>query len=215
MKKFNVVLRLLFATFCLALFTSQIFLNPAIATTHNHSSFYISMTTYHNRMMDAVPSGFVAFIGNSHLQSMPVNFIVPEAVNLGIGGDTVQGVTDRLKGNSKLVTAKAIVLDVGINNLANGYTPTALQTPTKDMLAVFPASVPLIWLEVPPVDEKKYAYVKNTDIKLYNEFIKKLCSARKNCTYSAFPSVLKDGNGLSPSYHIGDGLHLNGKGYKI
>jgi len=196
------------------IFKGQVHSSTAPTATQAFNSFYISMTTYHERMMDALPDGIIAFIGDSHFQAMPVNFIVPEAVNLGIGGDTIQGVTKRLKGYKKLNTAKAIVLNIGVNNLSNGYTPETLKVPTEQMLKNLPDK-PLLWVAVPPIDESTFEFTTNKDIAAYNNHIQQLCEARKNCVFSSFPESLLREDGLSSNYHIGDGLHLNGAGYKV
>lgn len=177
-------------------------------------TFYTSMTTYHTRMMDALPDGIVAFIGDSHFQAMPVNFIVPNAINLGIGGDTVQGVIDRLPNYTKLASAKAIVLDIGVNNLSNGDTTETLKGPTQKMLKALPDK-PLLWLAVPPIDESKFNATTNEEITVYNTYIKSLCAARSHCHFSEFPPTLVKNGGLTSECHIGDGLHMNGKGYNI
>lgn len=216
MRKYLFILVLLIGVLAGAafLFKAQVHSNTAPKPPEAFNSFYISMTTYHERMMNALPDGIIAFIGDSHFQAMPVNFIVAEAVNLGIGGDTVQGVTKRLAKYKKLATARAIVLGIGVNNLSNGDTPETLKMPTEKMLRSLPDK-PLLWVAAPPVDESVFDFTTNKNIAAYNDYIQTLCKARKNCVFSSFPDNLMKDGGLSSDYHIGDGLHLNGAGYKV
>lgn len=82
------------------------------------SLFYKSMVDYHKRMDGSIPDGAVIFIGDSITQGLATSAISHAGVNLGIGLDTTAGVLNRLQFYKSIDRSKAVVLAIGVNDLA-------------------------------------------------------------------------------------------------
>ena len=55
------------------------------------------------------------FLGDSHVQGLAVSSITPNAVNLGIGGNTTVGLIQRLQNLKSLQLARTVVIAIGYN----------------------------------------------------------------------------------------------------
>lgn len=79
-----------------------------------------------------------------------------------------------------------------------------------------PASIPIIWFAVPPVDGTIETGKSNERIGEFNRQIRQLCAARENCSFIDLTDQLANANGnLKPAYHTGDGVTFNKSGTRI
>ena len=170
------------------------------------------------RLDSTLPPGGIYFIGDSGIESLDVGQVADHAVNYGIGGDTIAGVIRRLPVYKSLVSARAIVLLVGSNDLIE--RPAA--EPAKDYAALLAAlpNVPLIAVAVLPIDARVVRYDQghrnNGEIARLDKALKALCEGRSSCSFLDLGARLVDDTGnLSPAFDWGDGLHLNAAGYRI
>ncbi len=179
------------------------------------SHYITSMNTMHARVdQNTSPNAFI-FIGDSLVQGLSVTSIHPVAVNFGIGHDTVNGVLKRSSNYQSLKDASSVIISVGINDLRKNTVKNIIAN-YKVMLQKL-SRIPSIYIhEVLPIDSKVLGAELQKKIILFNEDLFKITKDFDNITLLESSSKFIDLNGdLKPSLHLGDGLHLNKKGYDI
>jgi lysophospholipase L1-like esterase len=177
---------------------------------------YQTMLSHHRRMDDLVPAHAVIFIGDSITQSLAVATVAPNAVNYGIGSDTTLGVLNRLPLYRSLSRADVIVLQIGVNDLKR-RGDEAIIANYKQILEHLPKQARVIVNAIHPVDEVFWGGGgANRRIKHINLGFRRLADQNESWIYCDAGKQLsgKEGN-LQSDFHIGDGVHLNAKGYRI
>lgn len=180
------------------------------------TDYYRRVLRYHARSVDAVPDGCVIFIGDSITQGLAVSAVSPLAVNYGIGGDTTQGVLERLPVYMPAIErAKCVVVAIGVNDTIY-RTPSEAVRNYARILDRLPEDCPVITSAILPVDgSSSEALGQRTKwINRFNQELKELVDKRPAATLVDSSVVLDtDGDGqLDNSLHDGDGLHLNSAG---
>ncbi len=175
------------------------------------SEHYLEMTQYHARIDQSLPRNAVLFIGDSHIQSLLTNFDGFVSVNFGIGNDTTTGVIKRISSYISLQSAKAVVLQIGINDLEyRSVSQTLAQC--QQLLQQLPVNTPILLTAVFPVSETTIADGRhwNQEVAELNTGLKQHCDAIEQCQYLDLGNKLRDSHGdLAERYHIGDGVHLS------
>ena len=182
-----------------------------------YSRHYKEMIQYHQYRDKQVTKGSVIFIGDSITEGLAVNAVAPNAVNYGIGADTTLGVLGRIKYYDSLNSAHAIVLAIGVNDLERRNNKEIIENFNK-IFNKFPNDIPILVSSILPIDEKIIQIGRNINkrINRLNKKIKVLCDHKKSLTFLDSTQKFIDTKGnLLNSYHIGDGIHLSSKAYKI
>ncbi|MGU3462973.1 GDSL-type esterase/lipase family protein [Bacillus sp. D48C] len=137
--------------------------------------------------------------------------------NRGIGGDTTVGVLDRIDQVISLKPSKVFLM-IGINDFS-------VKTPKEDVLQNYdtilnrlsagtPDTKVFIQSILPIMNIQELSTISNKDINWTNEKLKKVAS-EKGYTFINLHPLFLDGKGeLKKDLNV-DGLHLNGKGYKV
>ncbi|MFA7693777.1 MAG: GDSL family lipase [Candidatus Hydrogenedentes bacterium] len=174
------------------------------------------MLVYHKYMDGNVPEGSVLFIGDSITQGLCVAAVHPSAINYGIGSDTTLGVLERLPVYKSAEQAAAIVFAIGVNDLSRRDNDAIVENYQKIIQAV-PAHVPLLFSAILPLDERNKPEEKhyNQRILELNTCLKDLCEKKDYAFLDMTPILADDTGNLKPSYHTGDGVHLNTEGYAL
>lgn len=176
---------------------------------------YHDRLVFNFRVAENIPENAIVFIGDSFVQGLCVAAVTPYGVNLGIGRDTTSGVLQRISQYGLIGRAKAIIVTVGINDLIQGFQDGIAER-YELILQFIPRHVPVVLSAILPVDEQATLKVKNRDIVLVNRAISDVCSRYENCYFSEFAKNSIDFSGnLASKYHVGDGIHLNSRGYRI
>ncbi len=180
--------------------------------------FYHEMVAYHMYADSSITEESTLFIGDSIVQGACVVCVVPNAVNLGIGRDTTKGVIERLRKYTSLHIVNAVVVAVGINDLARRNRIEQIDN-YAHILNLIPKTTRVVIVGILPLDAKVAGKGNdiNQRIKQLNDAIKLMCLDRVRCVYVDMTDLLIEGHkwGLSPEYHVGDGVHLNKDGYVI
>ena len=174
------------------------------------------MLSYHKRIDGNVPDGAVIFIGDSITQGLAVIAVSPKSVNYGIGSDTTIGVLERIPAYKSLSHAKAIIIAIGVNDLRRRDNDEIIKN-YKQILKKLPENIPIIANAILPVDEEIRNQTRRNDrISSLNIALNSICDGYKNVYFVNLSKQLIDsGNNLADSYHVGDGIHLNTKGYNV
>jgi hypothetical protein len=141
-------------------------------------------------------AGCVVFIGDSLIQSLPVNRIASPALNLGIGGEPTGRLLIRARSYQSLRTARAVVVQSGINDLVRGASPESIVANLEALRAFVPAQVPVVVCELLP---NRFA-----DVAPVNKLIRERLGGSCRIVSGDCISEKK----LSPITCEGDGLHL-------
>ena len=110
-----------------------------------------------------------------------------------------------------------MVLSVGVNDLPRRSNEEIIKN-YRQILAAVPPAVPVIFSAVLPFDEETSAEFlgRNRRVQELNRAAKQLCASFKNCQFLDSGGKLIDRAGnLAHEYHVGDGVHLNAKGYSL
>lgn len=192
---------------CLALLVLVVkdrYLSPPDDNWHNRlHSFYL-------RYDQNVPNDSLVFVGDSHIQGMCTTCVSNSAINFGIGKDRTTDVIRRISSYQSVRTAKAIILQVGHNDLKSDSNEkiianydVLLRTLSGDQKILVVAQFP-VGIQVEHFDQI------NLRKRQINEAVQNLCTLNKQCTMLDLTSSLTDEAGpLSSKYHLGDGVHLN------
>jgi lysophospholipase L1-like esterase len=180
---------------------------------------FVRMVSYHDRMDGNVPAGAVVFIGASHVQGLFTDAVAMPSVNYGIGGDTTVGLLSRLSRYRCLDRAAAVVLAIGMNDLARRDN-TKIVANYQHILRALPPALPTVVTALFPVDAESMTDplpgVSNARIAGVNRALAGLCATDPRCAFLDIGASLADKEGnLSKANHVGDGVHLNNEGYRI
>jgi lysophospholipase L1-like esterase len=160
----------------------------------------------------------IVLLGDSLIENLPPDLVPPETLNLGLGGVRAAQLHQILGRYPSLHLAKAIVLEIGVNDLCIGNGGDALQAEIQSLAASLPANVPLVWSAILPVDAARSegkCVATSAMIIATNRLLARICSARGNCVFAdAYASMAGPQDLLKPEFHIGDGIHLNRRGYE-
>lgn len=179
------------------------------------SLVYQHWTAAHSRSDSRARPEALVFIGDSMMRDLDTSSIARHTLNLAIPTDTTAGVLKRMEGYRSLLTARGVVLGIGLNDLLYRPMPSALENFGR-ILSLVPSAAPVVVLGVLPVDERATDLFKNKDIVALNEGIAGLCAQRPHCFFVPPSGKLRDGNGQLPaSAHDGDGVHLSASGHDI
>jgi lysophospholipase L1-like esterase len=193
----------------LAVLLARSLARPAAAP--EPSAFVLETMQTHDRLDAQVPEESVLFVGDSITQGLYVARVTEAAVNLGISGDTTIGVLARLPRLTCVPRARAVVMAIGVNDLRLRSNEEILANFGR-ILRELPGRV--VWSAVLPVDERAAASWHG-----YNQRIRELnADMRKaSCglvTFVDAGELLADALG-NLRYHVGDGVHLDARGYAI
>lgn len=177
---------------------------------------YRRMLIIHKSMDRIVPEKAVILIGDSLIQRLAGAAVSPLSINFGIGGDTTEGVLQRIPEYQSLKRAKAIVLLVGYNDLHMHINAQIIHN-YQAILEGLPSDIPIVVSAVLPVDQKAIQEADvNQRIKEVNSAIEVICRQYPNISFINLAPKLVDNTGnLADKYHVGDGIHLSSKGYGL
>ena len=171
--------------------------------------------------------GQIVFIGDSitdlyildqHYADLPL-----ATYNRGIGGDTTQGVLNRLKVSAFDIVPSVIVLMIGTNDINGNYEKAGIFERYEKIIDEIYKNLPdvtLFCMSVIPQNEVLETYsaikVENTTKIIFevNAHIKAL-AREKGATYLDVFSLLADENDRLIKEYSDDGLHLNEKGLTV
>lgn len=177
---------------------------------------YRKILLFHRRADQNSPENQVAFFGDSHIQGLAVAAVAPRSVNWGISGDTSRGLIKRLPLYSSISRTGLIVIEIGINDFAASSDEEILDN-YKKIAGAFPHNIPVLFSAILPVDDSiTKRHQTNQRIRKINSGLQEICESYPNVHFLDISADLTDATGeLSPTNHIGDGIHLNALGYSI
>ncbi len=164
----------------------------------------------------------IVFLGNSITDGGEFSelFDMPNIKNRGIRSDIITGVEKRV---SQVTSGhpRKIFLLIGINDVSHGHSAAELARRYERLVKRIRNESPqteLYLQSVMPVNNtpKRYKNLigKEKVIKDFNSRIKEIAEANGAQYVDLWPA-LADKNGQLPMAYTNDGLHLNGRGYRV
>ena len=161
----------------------------------------------HLARLDAnIPDGAALFLGSSSIQGLAVADVAANAANLGIGGETIPELKQRMSGYTSLPRARLVVLAIGYNDLCCQPPDRALAA-YPALLARIPASTPLVISGVQEGAENPSPAATRT----FNAGLRALCAARAPCAFVDIAALLD--TPARRDRYAADGVHLSAAGY--
>ncbi|QHJ00600.1 hypothetical protein GT347_23025 [Xylophilus rhododendri] len=156
----------------------------------------------------------VALLGDSITEGgLWANYFPSQRVlNLGIGGDTTQGMLNRL---GPLLAAKPpkVFVMAGINDLLRGRAADDVFGTYKQILAELYAPERKIYVESTLYVTAPTPVAVNEKVQRLNTQLRQLCEQTRRCTFVDMNAILAPTGQLLPGFTV-DGLHLNQAGYE-
>ena len=181
------------------------------------SDRFIDIQTAHLRRLDGASSeGRIVFLGSSTFQGLDVSAITPVGLNLSVGGDTLQRLIVRSSAYKSLATARAVVVNIGLNDLNNDCV-----MPKADIRRLFgfiPTNTHLVivGLQEIPYGGQSRPCQRNELPNLISGFNSRLlhaCEERAKCRYVNNPISSGMDDETKKAMLEPDGIHLSPLGY--
>lgn len=175
-------------------------------------------------LFELLPVGHddIVFLGNSITDGGEFHelFGMNNIKNRGIRSDAIPGVEKRLGQVTAGQPAKIFLL-IGINDVSHGLSADRLAQRYRRLVERIRRETPdtkLYLQSVMPVNNsfRRYRNLigKEKTIRALNDSIRAI-AARTGCTYVDLWPFLSDSKGNLKAEYTNDGLHLNGRGYRV
>ena len=177
---------------------------------HARTSFRTESLGHLSRLDSVAEPGQVVFLGSSTFHALDVGSVADRSLNLSIGGDTVEGLVERMRGYRSIPLARGVVVNIGLNDLIRGRS--AEEVPLDDLFQAIPAAKPVVLLGVQMVAGaalERRPGLSESSARLNARFAQ-ACGQRHACTFVENPA---DGTPAGNAMVGADGIHLSPDGY--
>ncbi len=168
-----------------------------------------ALTTHNKRKQ-------LLFLGDSLIEyfNWADRFPGYDVYNLGIAGETVQGLSGRLDGIFRKVQETDMVFIMsGINSMAMGDEGIAdmYRTIVQKIKQAYPSAGVVVQSLLPVL----FPYIENAEILHMNTRLKQMAADEK-VLYLDIHSRFLDEKGMPvPAFLMDDGVHVSGEGYRV
>lgn len=170
---------------------------------------------YH-RQAQNLPSGTMIFLGDSHIQGLSATAVHSDAVNFGIGHQQLQDLVRYIRDYPEILKNKTIVIGIGINDLLKSSQFNSENAIENLLSALKRCDCHIFLLSILPVNEEKLSKPGlNGRIATMNRQFN-IAVINAGIVFINFNKLFADQTGqLATKYDLGDGIHLNSKGYEL
>ena len=169
-------------------------------TTHAH----------YMRKTRSIDKKSIVFLGSSSIQGLNVSQIAKHSINLGIGGERIEGLINRVQEYFQLPQSRLIVIAAGFKDLSHSNTLT--MSKQFNLLIQKLNNVPLVISALQPATNLMLCENLATKIVQFNLYLQDTCHNLKQCYFVDLPKILTVQS--KPFFEIDD-VHLNKLGYQL
>lgn len=207
------------STFIILLMLSQVFHAISAETGRDPARWQTNIDAFlaTDQEQPTKPGG-VVFVGSSSIRMWDLKKSFPDGafLNRGFGGseiiDSAHYFND-LIGKHK---PRLVVFYAGDNDVANGNTAEQVHADFRAFVEKFKTELPdaqLAYIAIKP-SVARWSMAKT--MKTANDLIAADCAADDQLTFiNVWPAMLGDNGAPKPDIFLGDGLHMNDKGYEL
>jgi len=153
----------------------------------------------------------IIFIGHSLVNEYLLSDFLPEykMINMGIGGDNISGVTNRLD-VALQYNVKSILVQIGINDIYNKIPIDTICNRYETLIKAIKQKTnsPLIVFNIFPTGKK----LANEKVEIVNAFLDTISQKYEFILVDVYSIFSKDGI-LNSDFGCGDATHFSGRGY--
>ena len=184
----------------------------------NNTNFIETQKGHLRRLDRASSNGRIVFLGSSTFQGLDTSAITPLGLNLSMGSDTLSNLVRRASEYRSLATARAVVINIGLNDLMQ--TCSQPETKIQSLLALMPTATPIVLVGVQAVTAARKPAVcgevpLSALISSLNDQLLQACNDRKQCQFIENPIVFALDEATRREMMEADGIHLSPTGYAL
>lgn len=184
----------------------------------NNTSFIETQNGHLRRLDRASSNGRIVFLGSSTFQGLDTSAITPLGLNLSTGSDTLSNLVRRASDYRSLATARAVVINIGLNDLMQ--TCHQPETKMQSLLALVPTATPIVLVGIQAVTAaRKPAACDGVPLSVlisgFNDQLLQACNDRKRCQFIENPIVFSLDDATRREMMETDGIHLSPAGYAL
>ena len=194
----------------------------------DHQKYYQSKCNSFTVQNFNLSKGQIVFLGDSITDLYPLDDYYADldlaTYNRGIGGDTTQGVLDRMKVSLYDLTPSKIVLLIGTNDINGGVKTEKIVENYAKILSEIERELPEAELYCVSVIPQNTTLETYTEIKVsettarileMNKKIQEIVKNSNQAVYVDLFSLLADENNMLIKKYSDDGIHLNENGFQV
>lgn len=200
---------------CLFVFATAWYLNRQCQDAYE--SYRRILALHHKRLAQSIGPESHVFLGASTMQGLDVSQVAQNAINLSIGSETLEALSQRVQHYPLLNQAQAVYLLAGYNDLCLAGASSTVRA-LMSVLGTIGASpkVYVVGLQLELENGPGACADINQMIRRYNHSAHQLCEQRPRCEFYDPNPELQGANGLpAPEYYEPDGVHLSVLGYRV
>ena len=172
--------------------------------------FRTTLIQHHLRLDRAVRQSSVLLFGASTIQGLDASQLRCRAVNFGIGGETAEGLLQRLPRYRSYRNADTIILQTGINNILRRETGS-LRVTLQRLIQEFSRHADVLIVPYQTIAASGWNTPRRQQLDNWNDVQRQICGEAPRCRILSIDKLTgADTGNLEP-----DGIHLNSSGYRF
>jgi lysophospholipase L1-like esterase len=161
----------------------------------------------------------VVFIGSSSIEywkTLQQDFKPAITLNLGVGGTTYSFLLDHAAEWAEQYPAHNYVIYSGDNDLEAGLAPEEVTGQFERLAGILHEKIPDVHISLISVKPCPSRVTNLPKVRELNERLKRAADSLAYVTFvDIYPSMLNPDDSPRSELFVGDGLHMNGAGYRI
>jgi lysophospholipase L1-like esterase len=160
----------------------------------------------------------ILFLGDSITEEFPLEHYFPNlpVINRGIGGDSIDGVIERLELSAIKLRPDLLFLMIGINDIGADQSVAYMRQKYIELFSLIQSGLPQTKFYVQsllPCTEE-WGKSMTVQVREINQFLQKTCREKSIPFIDLYSRFIDQKNYLKESLSC-DGLHINTNGYNL
>lgn len=156
----------------------------------------------------------IALLGDSHFEFMDVDLLPVKAINLGIRGDTVYAIRQRMSDYETIRNSEVIALSLGTNNVAQNVSNRTTVKQIRELTDQLADKTILLTLLNPLSLDKGFADFNEELLDLNRRLENSYAQSDHVILINPMAPMSQDAFRLSSDYYQADGIHFSSFGYR-